>query len=71
MKKIEIEAFDIVNISLLLHTVVVAGLGKRDFLKLLEKQVKLLNTEYEKQMPKEEKAIIAEKVTKYWKKMKV
>jgi len=66
MAKIELDAFDVVNTTLLLHTVVAAGLGKDSFLKKLSKQVRLLTDEYQKQVPKDQQAEVAEKIMKYW-----
>lgn len=65
--RVEIDAFDLVDISLMMHTVVHAGLGKKEFLDRLTIHVKRLQKEYKAQLTPKEMGEVAEKIMKKYK----
>lgn len=66
MTPVKLDPFKVVNISLLLHTVVAAGLGKKEFLDKLTKEVEYLRAEYKEQVPIKEQGEVSLKIMKHW-----
>jgi demethoxyubiquinone hydroxylase (CLK1/Coq7/Cat5 family) len=71
MKKVEIEAFDVVDVSLMLITMKTA-LGhvkaiEKNYAKKVDKQIKSLQKAYKSQLSSEESGIVAERIMKHYK----
>jgi len=67
MKKIEIDAVELVDLTLMLNTIKAAGLGQDDFLKRCQKKIDYLRKEYVKQTTPEEQSKVAKKILKMYK----